>query len=177
MGLRVVFGCLDAWRPPRAGAHVSGSGSDGFLEGGDAGAAEADRVRRYGGERRALAREPVRVLWLLANQRQELMNTEADAKSDACIIAASLNDGEVFVELFDRHADRIWRYVRRRVGPAVVDEVVAETFARAFAGRVRYDLDHQDAGPWLYGIATNVLRGYARDEERRRRCVRSRRRS
>jgi RNA polymerase sigma factor (sigma-70 family) len=98
------------------------------------------------------------------------MNSVSASTGDASIIRASLDEPAAFALLFDRHAAMIWRYARRRAGTTVVDEVVGETFLRAFAGREAYDLSQRDARPWLYGIATNVLRGHARQEERRHRA-------
>jgi RNA polymerase sigma factor (sigma-70 family) len=63
-----------------------------------------------------------------------------------------------------------WRRPSRgRFGTA--DDLLAETFARAFRHRRRYDLGRQDAGPWLYGIATNVVREHRRAEARRLRTL------
>jgi RNA polymerase sigma factor (sigma-70 family) len=93
---------------------------------------------------------------------------EPRVKSDADAISASLEDPAAFEALFDRHYDAIWRYTCRRAGPGLADELASETFLRAFDGRVTYDLSQPDARPWLYGIATNLLRKHARSEARRR---------
>jgi RNA polymerase sigma factor (sigma-70 family) len=90
--------------------------------------------------------------------------------SDSGVIEESLIDPAVFAVLFDRHYDRIWRYACRRAGPAVADELASETFVRAFAARAQYDRGRLDASPWLYGIATNLLRGHRRAEARRMRA-------
>ncbi len=68
--------------------------------------------------------------------------------------------------LFDRHAPHIYRYLARRAGREVADDLVAETFLAAFAKRERYDLSYADARPWLYGIATNLVGQHRRDEAR-----------
>jgi RNA polymerase sigma-70 factor (ECF subfamily) len=85
---------------------------------------------------------------------------------DADVIERSWNDPEQFAALFDRHAPRIHRYVARRAGREVADDLVAETFLAAFARRRSYDLGYADAGPWLYGIATNLVGQHRRDEVR-----------
>jgi RNA polymerase sigma factor (sigma-70 family) len=54
------------------------------------------------------------------------------------------------------------------VGSGLADELASETFLRAFERRTRYDVSQPDARPWLYGIATNLLRRHARSEARRR---------
>jgi RNA polymerase sigma-70 factor (ECF subfamily) len=75
-----------------------------------------------------------------------------------------------FAALFDRHYPAIWRYLCRRAGPTAADDLAGETFLRAFSGRARYDADQADARPWLYGIATNLLREDARREARQMRA-------
>lgn len=91
---------------------------------------------------------------------------DAPVLTDADVIEGSLREPEQFAVLFDRHAPYIHRYVTRRVGRDVADDVVAETFLAAFGGRRRYDLGYRDARPWLYGIATRAISQYRRDEAR-----------
>jgi RNA polymerase sigma factor (sigma-70 family) len=97
------------------------------------------------------------------------------SSSDARVIAASVSRPEAFARVFDRHARDIWRYACRRVGPVAAEEVVGETFLRAFSGRAAYDAKQIDARPWLYGIAINVIREQARAQARRGRDLESRR--
>jgi RNA polymerase sigma-70 factor (ECF subfamily) len=90
--------------------------------------------------------------------------------SDAALIVASLEDGERFGEIFDRHFAEIDRYLARRVGFALADEIAAEVFVIAFRSRGRYDRSAADARPWLFGIAANLARRYWRTERRRLRA-------
>lgn len=90
--------------------------------------------------------------------------------SDAGVIAASLDDGARFGEIFDRHFAEIDRYLARRVGLALADEIAAEVFVIAFRSRGRYDPAASDARPWLFGIAANLARRYWRTERRRLRA-------
>lgn len=92
------------------------------------------------------------------------------SRPDADLIADSLTDPRAFAPLFDRHYDAIAGFLRRRVDPALADELAAETFLQAFDARGRYDLGRPDAAPWLYGIAANLLRRHRRSEERRLRA-------
>ncbi|MEV0318366.1 RNA polymerase sigma factor [Streptomyces sp. NPDC050658] len=94
----------------------------------------------------------------------------ADAESDASVIARSRDEPEAFAALFDRHADAVHRYVARRLGGEVADDLVAETFTAAFQQRHRYDPARgagTDARPWLFGIATNLVGRHRRAEARR----------
>lgn len=87
--------------------------------------------------------------------------------TDAHLIAGSQAEPERFAELFDRHHDRIAAYLRRRLPRAEADDLAAETFLKAFEGRHGYDPGRPDAAPWLYGIATNLVRRHHRSEGRR----------
>lgn len=86
---------------------------------------------------------------------------------DGQLIAESIDDAERFGELFDRHFAPVHRFIRRRLGLELADELAAETFARAFKARQTYDVTKPDAGPWLYGIASNLMRMHARTEVRK----------
>lgn len=94
----------------------------------------------------------------------------ADTPRDGDVIVSSFERPECFEAVFDRHATTIYRYLRRRVGEALAEELTAETFARAFRGRRRFDCRGESALPWLYGIAANLLRMHRRTEERRLRA-------
>jgi RNA polymerase sigma factor (sigma-70 family) len=90
--------------------------------------------------------------------------------TDAQLILRSLDRPQEFEAVFERHAATIHRYVRRRVGDGLAEELTAETFARAFRARRRFDARHPSALPWLYGIAVNLIRMHARSETRRLRA-------
>lgn len=89
--------------------------------------------------------------------------------TDAALLAGSRTD---FGTVFDRHAEAIYRYCARRIGTDAVDDAVADTFVIAYERRARFDASRASALPWLYGIATNVLRRYRAAEARYRRLVR-----
>ena len=83
---------------------------------------------------------------------------------DAVLVQRSLKESRTFERLFERHFDRIHGYLRRHVGGDLAEELAAETFTRAFDARARYDASRPDAAPWLFGIATNLLREHRRRE-------------
>jgi RNA polymerase sigma factor (sigma-70 family) len=89
------------------------------------------------------------------------------SQTDAAVIEQSWHEPEMFAQLYDRHAGPIHRYVSRRLGEALADDLVAETFLTAFRVRQRYDLGRPDARPWLYGIAANMIGRHRRAEVRR----------
>ena len=90
--------------------------------------------------------------------------------SDAGAIQASFADPPAFGAIFDRHWVPIHRYCVVRAGTPGED-VAAETFRVAFDQRGRYD-GRDDARPWLYGIATNLLRELFRRTTRGERALR-----
>ena len=94
---------------------------------------------------------------------QDAAGTRLD---DAALIERSWHEPEAFAALYDRHAAPIHRFAGRRLGDQLADDVVAETFLAAFRRRKRYDLGRVDAGPWLYGIAANVIGKHRRAEVR-----------
>jgi len=77
--------------------------------------------------------------------------------SDAELIEESLGDFGRFGDIFDRHAQAIFRFLGRRIGPDDAGDVLADVFLAAFEARGRYDRRHASALPWLYGIASNLL--------------------
>ena len=87
--------------------------------------------------------------------------------TDAELIESSLVDSASFALVFDRHFPAIHRFIRGRIGAELADDLASETFTTAFRRRAAYDLSRQDAAPWLYGIAVNLLRQHRRSEERR----------
>ena len=91
--------------------------------------------------------------------------------TDNEIVRRSLDDPAAFGELFDRHAVAIHRYVARRTDAGVADDVVSTTFLVAFERRGGYQLDRETAAPWLFGIATNLVRRHRRAEVRMLRAL------
>ncbi len=94
-----------------------------------------------------------------------------DVSTDGDIIARSRDDPSAFGLLFDRHAASIHRYVARRTNATVADDVMAETFLVAFERRSSFSSAYTNAAPWLFGIATNLLRHHHRQEVRTLRAL------
>jgi RNA polymerase sigma factor (sigma-70 family) len=74
----------------------------------------------------------------------------------------SLDVPDRFGEIFDRHAETVFRYLARRIGPDNASDLLADVFLAAFGDRCRYRSDFPTALPWLYGIASNLLRKHFR---------------
>ncbi len=89
--------------------------------------------------------------------------------TDATLIARSVKQPRVFGRVFDRHWPAIHAFCTSRAG-AVGEDLAAEAFRIAFDERRRFDSAYGDARPWLFGIATNLLRRHFRTAERGRRA-------
>jgi RNA polymerase sigma-70 factor, ECF subfamily len=83
---------------------------------------------------------------------------------DAEILRRSVGDPRLFEEIFERHFDAILRYARQRLGHDVGEEIAARTMVIAFDRRAAFDPRFRSARPWLFGIATNLVRHQVRDE-------------
>lgn len=85
--------------------------------------------------------------------------------------AAADAAGDLLAGAFEQHAPALHRYLAARVGRDVAAEIVADTFARAFRERARFDPERGTLRGWLYGIAENGLRTHRRSEHRRLRAL------
>jgi RNA polymerase sigma-70 factor (ECF subfamily) len=82
---------------------------------------------------------------------------------DSALIERSVRGRpDAFVEVVRRHEVAVHGFLARRGGHQVADDLLGEVWLRAFAARAGYDPGHDDARPWLYGIARNVLRAHWR---------------
>ena len=84
-----------------------------------------------------------------------------DGKQATGAIAAP----DEFEAAFREHFAPVYRFIARRVGTALAEDLTAEVFATAYRRRVSYQPDRGSVRSWLYGIATNVVRGHWRDEQ------------
>lgn len=75
-------------------------------------------------------------------------------------------DTERFAQLFDEHAPALLRYCfRRTADAALAEDLVSVIFLEAWRRRAALR-ENADPLPWLYGIATNVVRGQWRSRRR-----------
>jgi RNA polymerase sigma factor (sigma-70 family) len=77
-----------------------------------------------------------------------------------------LGDAEAFGLLFERHANAIYNYCFRRIGEwATAEDLLSVVFLEAWRRREK-ELPPDKVLPWLYGIATNVVRNQRRARRR-----------
>ena len=75
-------------------------------------------------------------------------------------------DERAFDELFDRHSDRVYRWLSRLIGPANErDDLVQEVFVSVYRGLSNY---RQEAAftTWLYRIVANTAHSHLRKRSR-----------
>ena len=83
--------------------------------------------------------------------------------SDAEVLVAARTRPEVLGVLYERHAPAVHRFLVRRVGTAAAEDLLAEVFTAAVAGRLRVQPHASGSAlPWLYGIAANTVREHLR---------------
>lgn len=86
--------------------------------------------------------------------------------TDAQLITQAATDPAAFATIFDRHYDIVYRYAAARLGQHDGEEIAAQTFLVALEGIDGYDLSRPNARPWLFGIATNLVRHHHRSAGR-----------
>lgn len=79
---------------------------------------------------------------------------------------ARAGEAGAFGLLFERHAKAIYNYCFRNVGEwAAAEDLLSVVFLEAWRRRSK-ELEAGSVRPWLYGIATNVIRNQRRSERR-----------
>jgi RNA polymerase sigma factor (sigma-70 family) len=92
------------------------------------------------------------------------------APSDSEVVARSLLEPTAFALIFERHFRSVHTYLHRRAGRDLADDLASETFAVAFERRASCRAT-STVLPWLFGIATNLLRHRWRVEVRQLRAL------
>jgi RNA polymerase sigma-70 factor (ECF subfamily) len=81
-------------------------------------------------------------------------------------------DERAFEALYERHADTIYNYLFRRLADwSEAEDLTAVVFLEAYRRRGHAVVVDGKLLPWLYGIATNVLRNRRRTQWRNRRLL------
>jgi RNA polymerase sigma factor (sigma-70 family) len=88
------------------------------------------------------------------------------ADDDVLWARSRTGDADAFGLLFERHAKAIYNYCFRRVGDwSAAEDMLSIVFVEAWRRRDK-ELPPGKVLPWLYGIATNVVRNRRRARRR-----------
>lgn len=84
------------------------------------------------------------------------------------VLAAQRGDDKAFTALVEFYQQTVYGYLRARLFDATdADDLCQETFIRCYQGREKLGRATQ-VGPWLIGIARNLLREHIKRIHRRR---------
>ena len=113
----------------------------------------------------------------MAEREGKLYQLRAEARVDeltdeGLVAACATGDRAARSLLFERHVDAVHRFIARMRGSDLdsVDDLVQMTFVAAFQAATRFRTGNVRG--WLYGIAANHVRSYARREIRRKSALR-----
>lgn len=97
-------------------------------------------------------------------------NRQLAGQSDELLWQASANgDDRAFAAVYERYAHKIYNYLFRRLADwSVAEDLTAVVFLEAFRRRTDAVVVEGKLLPWLYGIATNVVRNRRRAQWRHR---------
>jgi RNA polymerase sigma factor (sigma-70 family) len=70
-----------------------------------------------------------------------------------------------FEAAFTEYFPPVYRFIARRVGSSLAEDLAAETFATAYRRRASFEPGRATLRSWLYGIATNLMRNQWRAEQ------------
>jgi len=90
--------------------------------------------------------------------------SDGQVPTDAALLVEAQHDAHSFRLFYDRYAEAILRYFSRRgADHHTALDLTAESFAASWLSRDRFrDPGDGNAGPWLFGIARNVLSHWLR---------------
>jgi RNA polymerase sigma factor (sigma-70 family) len=82
------------------------------------------------------------------------------------------DDAGAFAQLFDRYGTTIYAYCFRRTGDwAAAEDLMSLVFLEAWRKRASVELFNDSVLPWLYGVASNLLRNHRRALKRFREAL------
>ena len=89
--------------------------------------------------------------------------SQATESDERLLIEAAQKDPSRFAELYERHFDRVYAYVARRVRDrAETQDLTAHVFQQALANLGKFKWRGAPFAAWLYRIASNAIADHAR---------------
>jgi len=88
-------------------------------------------------------------------------------KSDAEVVALTLEDQEVFLYLMERYEAKLFRYIRRFMyfGKETAEDILQEVFIKVYKNLNNFDPD-LNFSSWVYRIAHNETINYLKKNEK-----------
>ncbi|MCO5176638.1 MAG: sigma-70 family RNA polymerase sigma factor [Thermomicrobiales bacterium] len=87
--------------------------------------------------------------------------------SDAQLVVAALHDPERFAQLYDRYADRVFRYALSRTSSFdAAEDITSETMLAVFERLDAFDADRGAFTTWVFTIASRRIADHQRNRWR-----------
>lgn len=104
----------------------------------------------------------------------DICRVMAEMETDQALWArARAGDAEAFGTLFERHAVAVYRLCFWRTGDvALAEDLSAAVFLETWRHRARVAVVNGSILPWLFGVASNLVRGHRRAARRREAALR-----
>jgi RNA polymerase sigma-70 factor (ECF subfamily) len=100
------------------------------------------------------------------------VNNDSKGSNDEQLITDAHRDPAVFVQLYRRHYDAVFRYcVHRLFERQTAEDVTSEVFLKVVENLDRFKGSERQFRNWLYTIATNAVNSYLRKTARRNRLL------
>jgi RNA polymerase sigma-70 factor (ECF subfamily) len=88
-------------------------------------------------------------------------------EDDRLLIEAAQADPARFVEIYERHVDRIYAFVSRRTeNRAAAEDITSHVFEQALATIARFEWRGLPVSAWLFRIASNAIADHWRERAR-----------
>ena len=92
---------------------------------------------------------------------------DVDIEDERLLIEAAQADPTRFVELYDRHVDRVYAYVSRRTGNrTVAEDITSAVLEQALTHLRRFEWRGVPFSAWLFRIAANAIADHWKREGR-----------
>lgn len=90
-----------------------------------------------------------------------------DTETNDLVKRAKQADSEAFGQLYDRFAQRIFKYIRLKIqNQPEAEDVLQDVFVKAYRGLASLNLQDLNFSAWLYKVAGNTINDYFRKKYR-----------
>lgn len=91
-------------------------------------------------------------------RRKAAAGAAGDPDEERLLIEAAQRDPQRFAELYERHFERVYAFIVRRVSDRdVAQDLTADVFHQAFANLSRFEWRGVPFAAWLFRIAANAV--------------------